>query len=561
MKIKELVPQPNRTTFVRDYCTACGVEDVDEFLEPLGRYIQSPQVYSAIGRKVKWFREKVEGAKKIAIIQDCDLDGICSATLTYKMLRYMNVPHNNIAFILHNDKGHGLTKNIMAQLDQEDDITMLIIPDASSNDVEQIEGLLNRYPILVLDHHDVSKAVRPRLKQLQENPSFCIVNNQLEELTNKNLCGTGVVFKFWQALCKYDEDIHNTYAWHLDIVALANIADVMDMRQLENVAINRWGLAHIENEFLIALCNKFYNGTILSKITPTNISWDIAPKLNAVCRSDNSEAKRLVLEAFCGIEKDYNKVIQAIESCYNKQRNDVKKMYDTIIAEQGKEPEVHEKVILQSCDKTPYTGLIANKLMSHYNKPVILTHEYKGVCSGSARSPVPIRSLVEPIEGVMFAQGHEEAFGVAFKADKIDKLKKGLEKLDLSKEPERLVACTLSPSHIPTWLFSVTEDYAKCWGEGIKEPQFYIPRLKINGSDIRELGNGTALKFTYKGVEYVKFFASKSDKELLKVGQNEPLTLNLLGSLGVNRYGGREAPQVKIEKLEVSQAERWEDIW
>ena len=37
MKIKELVPQLNKATFVRDYCEACGVEDVDELLEPTGK--------------------------------------------------------------------------------------------------------------------------------------------------------------------------------------------------------------------------------------------------------------------------------------------------------------------------------------------------------------------------------------------------------------------------------------------------------------------------------------------------------------------------------------------
>jgi single-stranded-DNA-specific exonuclease len=560
MNVKELVPKLNKDTFVQDYCEACGVEDVDEFLEPTGKYVQQTEVYSAIERKVKWFREQVEQCDKIAILCDSDNDGLCSTTISYKMLRYLGIPQSNIQFLLHTDKGHGLTKEIMAQLDQENDIAMLLIPDAGSNDIEQIERLLDRYTIVVLDHHSVNKSNIPKLKQLQKRPNFCIVNNQLEEHTNKNLCGTGVVFKFWQALCKYDQDVNNTYANYLDIVALANIADVMDMRQLENVAINKWGLGHITNEFLVALCNKYYQGTILNRITPTNIAWDIAPKLNAVCRSDDQATKLAVLEAFCDIRTDYDNVIKAVESCYNKQRNDVKKIFDDIINNQADEQDEHKKVIVKTCGKTPYTGLIANKLMSHYNKPIILTHEYRGVCSGSARSPVPLRELVEPIEGVMYAQGHDEAFGLAFKSQKLGSICDKLEKLKLNNNPERIVATSLNPSDISTWLFGVTEQYAKCWGEGVKEPIFYISHIKIKGSDIREMGNGTTLKFTYKGIEYLKFFASKNDKETLKVGKNEALTLNLLGSLGVNRYGGKEAPQVKIEKFEVV-TERWEDLW
>ena len=558
MKIKELVPQLNKATFVRDYCEACGVEDVDELLEPTGKYVQSVNVYSAIERKVKWFREKVKECEKIAILCDCDVDGECSTTLTYKMLRYIGIPQNNIQFLLHTDKGHGLTKEIIAQLNQETNITMLLIPDAGSNDIEQIECLLDRYTIVVLDHHSVNKSNILKLKQLQKRPNFCIVNNQLEERTNKSLCGTGVVFKFWQALCKYNQDINNTYANYLDLVALANIADVMDMRQLENVAINKWGLGHLTNEFFIALCNKYCPNIKLDNITPTDISWGVAPKLNSVCRSDDQDAKRMVLEAFCGIETDYEKVLRAVDACYNKQRSDVKQIFDKIISEQQ---ETDNQIEFKTCNKTPYTGLIANKLMTHYNKPVILTHEENGICSGSARSPVPLREQIEALDGMILAQGHEEAFGIAFKADKKECVINDTRNLNIDYCSEYNVASKLNPSNIPTWLFNISEQYARCWGEGIKEPQFYIERVRIKGSDIRELGNGgTTLKFTYKGIDYLKFFATKNDKEMLKIGKNEPLTLDLLGSLEVNRYGGRQTPQVKIEKFEIAE-ERWENLW
>lgn len=558
MKIKELVPQLNKDTFVRDYCTACGVQDVDEFLEPTGKYVQSVNVYSAIERKAKWFREKICECNKIAIIQDADVDGICSATLSYKMFRYMGVPQENIQFFIHTDKGHGLTQKMLTQLNQENNITMLVIPDAGSNDIEQIEKLLERYVIVVLDHHSVNKSNLSKLRQLQKQPNFCIVNNQLEESTNKNLCGTGVVFKFWQALCKYDQDTNNTYSNYLDIVAFANVSDVMDMRQLENVAINKWGLRHIENEFLITLCKKFCPSTQLNQIVPSDISWSISPKLNSVCRSNNQDAKKMVLEAFCGIETDYEKVLRAVDACYNKQRSDVKQIFDKIISEQQ---ETDNQIEFKTCNKTPYTGLIANKLMTHYNKPVILTHEENGICSGSARSPVPLREQIEALDGMILAQGHEEAFGIAFKADKKECVINDTRNLNIDYCSEYNVASKLNPSNIPTWLFNISEQYARCWGEGIKEPQFYIERVRIKGSDIRELGNGgTTLKFTYKGIDYLKFFATKNDKEMLKIGKNEPLTLDLLGSLEVNRYGGRQTPQVKIEKFEIAE-ERWENLW
>ena len=76
MKVKQLVPQLNKDTFVDDYFRACGIEDVDEFKEPVGKYVGDIREYSAIQRKVKLFKECLEEVvntqSKIVIIQDCD---------------------------------------------------------------------------------------------------------------------------------------------------------------------------------------------------------------------------------------------------------------------------------------------------------------------------------------------------------------------------------------------------------------------------------------------------------------------------------------------------------
>lgn len=76
MKVKQLVPQLNKDTFVDDYFRACGVEDVEEFKEPIGKYVGNVKEYSAIQRKVKLFKERLEEVintqSKIIIIQDCD---------------------------------------------------------------------------------------------------------------------------------------------------------------------------------------------------------------------------------------------------------------------------------------------------------------------------------------------------------------------------------------------------------------------------------------------------------------------------------------------------------
>lgn len=561
MKVKQLVPQLNKDTFANDYFRVCGIEDVDEFKEPVGKYVGSIEEYSAIKRKVELFKEKLNeianNNKKVVIIQDSDSDGICSATLTYNMLRWYGIKHHNIITFFHSDKTHGLTDEIVEQIVIQNDISMVIVPDAGSNDIEQIQKLtIENTMVVVLDHHEVDKSNLGKLDSLQRQPNFIIINNQLERRTNKDLCGTGVVFKFWQALCMSFDDIE--YSYYLDLVALANIADVMDMRNLENIVFNKWGLwKGVTNPFLRALCEKYCKKT--NGITPEDIAWNIAPKLNAVCRSSEQETKAMVFEAFCEMREDYEEVIKTIERCYRYQRETCKKMYEKLISEQYPQDN-YGKVVIKFCDNTPYTGLVANKLMEYYNKPVLLVHEDGSRCTGSCRSPVPIREQVAAFPDIVFAQGHEHAFGVCWEKRDTKVLVDYLKSLELDYDQEQVVTSILDPSNIPTWLFGVTEQYARCWGTGVKAPQFYIPRIRISSKDIQELGNGNTLKFKYKDVEYVKFFASHNDKEALAIGKNKPLIIDLIGSLGVNEYRGNATLQVKIDKFEILE-ERWEDIW
>lgn len=561
MKVKQLVPQLSKDTFVDDYFRACGIEDVDEFKEPVGKYVGGIEEYSAIKRKVELFKEKLneiaKNNKRVVIIQDSDSDGICSATLTYNMLRWYGIKHHNIITFFHSDKTHGLTDEIVEQIVAQNDISMVIVPDAGSNDIEQIQKLtIENTMVVVLDHHEVDKSNLGKLDSLQRQPNFIIVNNQLERRTNKDLCGTGVVFKFWQALCMSFNDVE--YSYYLDLVAFANIADVMDMRNLENIVFNKWGLwKGVTNPFLRALCEKYCKKT--NGITPEDIAWNIAPKLNAVCRSSEQETKAMVFEAFCEMREDYEEVIKTIERCYRYQRETCKKMYEKLISEQHPQDN-YGKVVIKFCENTPYTGLVANKLMEYYNKPVLLVHEDEGRCTGSCRSPVSIREQVAASPDIVFAQGHEHAFGVCWEKRDTKVLVDYLESLELDYDQEQVVTSILDPSHIPTWLFYITEQYARCWGTGVKAPQFYIPRIRISSKDIRELGNGNTLKFKYKDVEYVKFFASHNDKEALAIGKNKPLIIDLIGNLGVNEYRGKTTLQVKIDKFEILE-ERWEDIW
>ena len=80
----------------------------------------------------------------------------------------------------------------------------------------------------------------------------------------------------------------------IDLVALATISDVCDLRNLENRTIVKWGLSHINNPFLGVMCEKFISDL---ETTPTTLAWNVVPKINAICRVDGISLKEELFDA------------------------------------------------------------------------------------------------------------------------------------------------------------------------------------------------------------------------------------------------------------------------
>jgi hypothetical protein len=95
----------------------------------------------------------------------------------------------------------------------------------------------------------------------------------------------------------------------------------------------------------------------------------------------------------------------------------------------------------------------------------------------------------------------------------------------------------------------------------MKEPLVHIHSITVNKGDIRVIGaNGRTLKLLKDGIEIMWFMISNADKEVLL---NVPYELELVGTMGINTYGGRRTPQIIVEKYEISDLKKktLEDIF
>ena len=350
---------------------------------------------------------------------------------------------NNISYRIHTGKEHGILPDTIP-----DGVKLVIAPDSSSNDYEQ-HKILNEsgIDVLVIDHHEA-----PMVSEYA-----CVINNQLCDYANKALCGGAMVYKF---CCYIDSLMRTDYAVeYLDLVALSLVADMMDLREYETKHLIGLGLKQITNPYFkgMTIKNEYSLG---GKVTPFGVAFYIAPYVNAVTRSGTMEEKIVLFESMLdfkayemipSIKRGHKpgemetRVEQACRNCTNiknrqtKTRDASLEIIEQIIEEQNLLDNKVLLIKLSEARRTTLGGLIANQLMSIYQRPVlilsqtqheVLNEQGKVVDTeiwweGSGRGPnVPgledCRSFYESSGLVEYGQGHANAFGLGIRDAKID---------------------------------------------------------------------------------------------------------------------------------------------
>ena len=100
--------------------------------------------------------QTVQSNKQMAIIIDCDCDGYTASAILINYLHdlFPQYVESNLSYFVHDSKQHGLS-DAMNWLSNKDNLGLVIVPDAGSNDYTYHKQLKDSgIKVLVLDHHD-----------------------------------------------------------------------------------------------------------------------------------------------------------------------------------------------------------------------------------------------------------------------------------------------------------------------------------------------------------------------------------------------------------------------
>lgn len=537
MKIKTIF-KPDEEITIEKYLSKMGIKDIDLFLKPNKKCLESPEKYENIERGYSLLKEHIDKGSTIYVLIDCDLDGYCSSAIIIKWL-YALDESMKIFPIFHSAKIHGLDDGIVeATLKDESDV-LLIIPDASSNDYELHEKYSKKgIDILILDHHQAPSY----------SESAIVINNQLStKIENKSGSGALVTWKF----CKYcDEKFGTNNAPELmELVYFSLISDSMSMTSYENRFISNWFLDknHIShNLFKTLIALNIRSDDFSNK----DIAFNVIPKLSAIIRNDDDSLKfdlfeSLVFQTDIAIER----VIKKSKTLSASNQKEIREYVNTHIEKVNN----NRKIIIEECNdiRNEFRGLVASKYVSNFNKCVLLYSKLSnGDYSVSMRSILPLKDFLND-SGLISLQGHERACGGVIKANKLIKLIEFCKDAEIPQE-SITVAQSFDAKDIPDYLFGYFEKYKKCFGKDVEEPAFHIKNIKINSKDIAQL-KGNTIKFRYKNIDFLKFFCSNAEKEsVFHTNKNVGLNLEVIGQFSINVFNGKESYQVIIEKVESS---------
>lgn len=547
------------------------LEDIPHYLKLDASDNLSPSLLANIDDAVKMLLTHLNRPDgQIFVVVDSDCDGYTSSAVLLNYI-YEVFPSaiNKISYMLHDGKVHGI------ELDKiPAGTTLVIAPDSSSNEYDIHKELKKQgIDVLVLDHHEAD----------QVSQYACVVNNQLCDYPNKTLSGVGIVYKLCQRI---DEIMGEQHADNfLDLVSTGLIGDMMDIRNMETRYLISCGFNSLRNPFVKGMTNK-NSYSLKGELTPIGVAFYIVPLVNAVTRVGTQDEKQVLFDSMLewkayklvpstkrGCSGQEEQLIeQALRVCTNVKSRQTRlqdaavETIERLIADAGL---LEHKLLIVCLDEAHkidpgITGLIANKLMAKYQRPVALLNKFEredGVYySGSARGydksrMKDFRSFVLESELSVLAQGHANAFGISFKEENIPLFLEYSDKklADFDFTPSYRVDYIGRPQTFNPQIILDLGEHKELWGQNMEEPLIAIEHIQVTKDMVTLMSrdkNPTLKIQLPNGVSCIKFKSSEEEYEEFLTEQG-CVTINLVGKPEVNRYYSSITPQLIITDYEI----------
>tara|TARA_Y100000588_G_scaffold260932_1_gene275515 strand:+ start:1692 stop:3437 length:1746 start_codon:yes stop_codon:yes gene_type:complete len=466
-------------------------------LDSVEDYLQSnildnyPNPFNLIDME-KAINRVIEGIKnnqKFGIIADYDVDGSTSAAILYKFLSNFT---KNISLKIPNrlTEGYGPNIRIMDEM-LNDNIKIVFTLDCGTTAFNIIDNIkYNEIDVIVIDHH-LSETKLPKVHSII-NP------NRVDENNNFNqMAAVGVTFLFLMGLRKKLRNFNLTMSKtepnlmsYLDLVALGTICDVVKLTDYNRRFVKK-GLELIKQRHNKSISKIIDNSKINSAPSASDLGYIIGPQLNAASRIDDSSLPSKFL-----ISNDINQIESISRKLFllNEKRKLIEnKIFEESLQDAEKQKKSKYILVYGKNWHNGVLGIVASRLISYFNKPVIVVSFINNFGIGSARSidnidlgQIILNAKHQKI--LIGGGGHSMAAGIKIKYEKLNNfisfLNQSLDNYDSSLfDKNSYYDSIISVNELNNNLLKTLQKMEP-YGSGNAEPNFIIKDLIIESVKI-----------------------------------------------------------------------------
>lgn len=501
-----------------------------------------PSAFAGIGLAVETILDHAGRGARITIHGDYDVDGICSTAILVRTLRELGA--NVDSFIPDRAEGYGLSLASVERLAARG-TELLITADCAITAVAEVAAARELgLSVVVTDHH------RPRSDgRLPDAP---IVHPGLCGYPCPELCATAVAYKLAEALVAASGGEVRALRRDLDLVALATVADVVELVG-ENRALLRRGLralAATAKPGLRALMA--VAGIEPGKLDERSIGFGLAPRLNAAGRLYRADAGlELILTEDPARAAQ---IAQELDSA-NHERREIERRIrfeaEAQIAELGE----RDAYVLAGERWHPgVVGIVASRLVEQSGRPVVMLALDGELAKGSGRSTDGF-DLLAGLEACSLHLarfgGHRAAAGMELRRGDVESFAAALDAH--AAAAMRSLEATIV-EHVDAVLgagelsMELAEELRMLAPFGRGNPAVCLMVAEASLHDPRPMGEGRHLRFTVASRGARARAVSFGQGGRLPVEEGTPVDATF--SLEVNEWNGVSEPRLVLRRAQ-----------
>jgi len=389
------------------------------FLRPGIEQLHDPLALKDMDVAVERLERAIRRGETILVHGDYDVDGISATALLTRVLRAVGASVRPFVPDRMTD-GYDLGPAGLRAA-AEADAAVILTADCGIVAHEAVAAArADSRDVIVTDHHTPGDGLPPALAVLNPNRADC-------DYPNPALCGAGVAFKLCQALGRRYGLAEEMILYHLDLVALATVADLMPLVG-ENRVFTHFGLRVLRQTRKpgLAALIRVAGLADVERLAGGHLSHVLAPRINAIGRlADAKLGVRLLLTEDDG---EADRLARRADELNRERQATDRSILDEALARlaEGYDPDRDRGVVLAGEGWHPgVIGIVASRVAERVHRPtaLIALSGDGGVARGSARSIAgfdlfaAIHDCGEHLERF---GGHRAAAGFDIRPDRID---------------------------------------------------------------------------------------------------------------------------------------------